>query len=154
MLKDCSCKGANENCYRCFGRGYYDDDEPEKVLIPFRKDEEVIHMSGPKLGDELKSATRGKRVRSKRKNAARSQSFLRKNLRHKIKCPHCGATVSEKNLSHHITKVHPSQIISYRVQPRQKKNVKTSEPESFNKPRVQFFSHDQGKDGSKEWHQL
>jgi hypothetical protein len=27
MLKDCSCGGLNENCYRCFGRGYYNVNE-------------------------------------------------------------------------------------------------------------------------------
>ena len=35
MEKNCSCQGSNENCYRCSGRGYYDDKETTQSLSIF-----------------------------------------------------------------------------------------------------------------------
>jgi hypothetical protein len=27
MIKQCTCDGRNENCFRCLGAGYYDDED-------------------------------------------------------------------------------------------------------------------------------
>ncbi len=49
-ILDCTCKGVNPNCEKCFGRGYYDDEKQNIDRIPFkthRPDERVEEQKTP-----------------------------------------------------------------------------------------------------------
>ena len=78
MRKDCSCGGLNENCYRCFGRGYYD----AKDILP---------DSLPKFS-----------FRSNKKQSNAKHSLPKK----LVNCPYCNINVSENRLNRHIQKSH------------------------------------------------
>jgi hypothetical protein len=93
MLKDCSCGGLNENCYRCFGRGYYD----AKDILP---------DSLPKFS--FKSNNKKSTISNKKWSTAKH--FLPKKL---INCPYCNINVNENRLNKHIQKVHGPKRIEH-----------------------------------------
>ncbi len=127
MLKDCSCRGLNENCYKCFGSGYYNDNEPP-ILLPIPTKHAKSANKPRKSVNKLEKITQ--RVIKKVQVAttikcpycplevANGMLMFHVNQAHplkpigkllKVKCPHCKAEVNKTRLKRHIKKVHPHQ---------------------------------------------
>lgn len=96
----CSCTGANENCPRCFGRGYVDTElSPRANRLP---------QASPLLPVDVPNPPRP--TKRKEKNKKKNREPVR-SARGRATCPHCSATVNQKNLRHHVAKVHGGVLV-------------------------------------------
>lgn len=80
MRKNCTCQGTNENCYRCFGRGYYDENNLKALPISNLSDKKKVENFNI---FKIKSI---------------SNSFT--------KCKHCKVLVRSDRIDNHVRKVH------------------------------------------------
>ncbi len=75
MKRSCECQGFNENCFKCFGRGYYEEQD--------------LHYHPPPFNKTTNFPSNPKRVLKQTK---------------KIQCPHCKAHVREGRFKNHVSR--------------------------------------------------
>lgn len=87
MTKNCSCMGLNENCYKCFGRGYYEEDEPRPFPTnrPLTDTKSKQSKRNDKLENHVKKARYVSSVRrvtdvQSKQNQQAKKNILRNNI--------------------------------------------------------------------------
>jgi len=95
MKLNCSCEGFNENCFKCFGRGYYDYQELHpNYSYQIKKAESKKANSFPSVG---------KKILKKAHNSVSLSPFVQCEM---IECPHCNAKIVTQKLKTHINRCH------------------------------------------------
>lgn len=102
MQKDCTCQGINENCYRCFGRGYYDDND-------LKQSYSADYTSYKKKPDTGADDFLTKPLYSADYTSYKKESYYT-NYK-KVKCRYCKDSVRSNGMKRHINKVH-GQLVS------------------------------------------
>lgn len=118
MRKDCPCQGTNENCYRCDGKGYYDEKDLQPLTrIPFAKGRAKENLSNkkkvcPHCGEEIFASRINSHIfeihgiTTIRNKPAKPKTAATINRKYLIKCPQCKSMVRNDRLKKHIIKVH------------------------------------------------
>lgn len=105
MRKECTCQGTNENCCRCFGRGYYNDNKFKASYLSSNS----IYMK--------KLDTSADDFLTKPSNSADYTSIKKKSYytscekERFLKCRYCKDSVRSNGMKRHINKVH-EQLVS------------------------------------------
>lgn len=105
MRKDCTCQGNNENCYRCDGKGYYDEKDLQPLArIPFARRPTKQNLSKKiKVCPHCREEVWANKLES---HIFKAHGITRINKTFLIKCPQCNSMVRNDRLKKHINKVH------------------------------------------------
>ena len=104
MKHDCSCQGLNENCFKCSGRGYYNDKDLHNTFpaVPHRT------LSPPIRVKRDKRTLVAKKVRQIKAHSVNIDNKKKDTL---IRCPWCGCSVKKDRIEKHYRIVHHSNFV-------------------------------------------
>jgi uncharacterized C2H2 Zn-finger protein len=162
MQKDCPCRGTNENCFRCYGRGYYDEDDLQPLAtIPFTKLKPIpptptiiVVVKCPQCGilvfkeHLLRHINKAhNKLKSLKSGSIPKTAIEIENENKFVRCPYCPNFVKSKNMKRHIEKFHKN-LAKKRKEVVQK--VSQSQKLLMGKD-IQNYSD---SDGSKGWQEF
>jgi uncharacterized C2H2 Zn-finger protein len=114
MREECTCGGSNENCYRCFGLGYYDTIEVKSPQDITKKQKFNYNKKNKKINNSKNNANAN--IKNTNKKIVTINSMLmqpkpidnniNKEKISKTECPHCRLLVNIEKFDYHINKYH------------------------------------------------